>query len=330
MAKDVWWLREKGQVKGPFRLDDLRGMKASGQLTRFHRLSRDQKTWLSPSECELGSAATASRTELPPPSSFESPLASVSPPPIAEAAPAALTDQIVIPFPLGVLMFLHYSTFGLFTVFWVLGLHGKLPRTTADELSVGKAHTYALVPFVNLMWGNFIVYPELCRRINHVRAALNLSGQIPAWFATIISGMITGAVTLCLVWVVVTLLTSPGVATNVQAQNQQAGAVDFAGNPVMARGQEEVEPERGQADAVKVLNNRDDLPNLVRPEPRNFDPMALAQRDPMATNIFLLPAIGLAVLLHLLLIPVFALLVQANCNQIGYSQIRLLQGRRPI
>src|SRR5206468_3345214 len=76
-----------------------------------------------------------------------------------------LTSLIVLPFPAGVLVLLHFLTGGIFTFFWVTGLHGKLPRLNSDDLSARRAIWFCFIPFFNLYWF-FVVYIRLCLRIN--------------------------------------------------------------------------------------------------------------------------------------------------------------------
>jgi len=301
MAKDVWWLRDRGQIKGPFRRADLQAMKSSGQLNRFHKVSQDKKTWYPATEVDLDSYAISSTASTSPPP-FESPqsaipefaaptpaTASVVPPPVKQAPPPTLTDPVVIQFPVFVLLFMHFATFGLFTFFWVTRLHGKLPRLNAEDMTLRQAFKLVLIPFLNLAYGNFDVYQELCRRINAIRSALNLRGRTPVWFAAVIAGMVVASVTLCVVWMVVTIVSGVGVP--------QAGAN---------------QQPRSQ-----------DLTDLMQ-----TDPMELIRGDPMAMWIFLIPGVSLGLLAVFVLIPIFAALVQSSCNQIGLAQIRLLQSRR--
>ena len=44
--KEGYFLRIQGAVRGPFTLDQLKTMRARGQLQRFHEISRDKKNWI--------------------------------------------------------------------------------------------------------------------------------------------------------------------------------------------------------------------------------------------------------------------------------------------
>jgi len=57
-----WYLRERGEVRGPYRQEELLAMKAQGTLNRFHRVSQDRKTWL-----PLGEIDHQETTAAPPP-----------------------------------------------------------------------------------------------------------------------------------------------------------------------------------------------------------------------------------------------------------------------
>ena len=301
MAKDVWWLRERGQIKGPFRRDDLKAMKSSGQLNRFHKVSPDKKTWYSATEVDLDSSAAPGQSPTSPPPldvpPWESPdetvsspaTASVVPPPVQQAPPMTLTEPVVIPFPIFILLFMHFATLGLFTFIWVTRLHGKLPRLADEDMTTGQAFKLALIPFLNLFWGNFAVYQELCRRINGIRAAMNLQGRISVWFAAIIAGAIAASVTLCIVWMFVTVVSGVGAPQTEAVQRPQTQS----------------------------------LTDLMQ-----TNPMELVRGDPMAMWIFLIPGVSLGLLSVFILIPIFAAFVQSSCNQIGLAQIRLLQSRR--
>jgi hypothetical protein len=46
----AYYIRLKGKVLGPFRLDQLRTMQAQGRLSSFHELSQDRQSWVPVSE----------------------------------------------------------------------------------------------------------------------------------------------------------------------------------------------------------------------------------------------------------------------------------------
>ncbi|QEL14076.1 S1 family peptidase [Limnoglobus roseus] len=62
---DLWYVRTRGRVTGPFRIDDIRTMRANRQLQGFDEVSQDQMTW-EPIDLVLSpQAATAPATALP-------------------------------------------------------------------------------------------------------------------------------------------------------------------------------------------------------------------------------------------------------------------------
>ncbi len=290
-----WYLRERGEVRGPFRQQELLEMKAQGTLNRFHRVSRDKKTWVSINEIDQYETSA-----VPPAFSQNDTRHSDRPPEPHLAPPSSLTNSILIPFPVGVLLFMHYATGGLFTFFWINGLHGKLPRLNDDDLSSGQAIGFGLIPFVNVAWWNFIVYPQLCRRINQVRAAMLLRGIMPVGFAFGIAVCIAVSTALCVTWVAVTFLT---VSPSSSVRN---------------------------SGAVPVANDNGASPMDRIEELQRLDPTRAAREDPTATRIFLMPGLALAGLTWVLLIPIFAAMVQRHVNEIGYEQIRLLQSQNSL
>src|SRR5438105_2674859 len=46
MATDQFYVRIRGKVTGPFRLDQLRSLCNRGQLGRFHEISEDRRAWV--------------------------------------------------------------------------------------------------------------------------------------------------------------------------------------------------------------------------------------------------------------------------------------------
>ncbi len=68
-------------------------------------------------------------------------------------------------FSVGLGIFLHYITFGIFTLIR-LGLEfDKLPKIQHDDLGAGKAIGFMFIPFFNLYW-NFVFWGQLSKRIN--------------------------------------------------------------------------------------------------------------------------------------------------------------------
>jgi hypothetical protein len=50
MTDTSYYIRVRGQIRGPFSLDELRSMRERGLFRRFHEISTDRDTW-SPAGC---------------------------------------------------------------------------------------------------------------------------------------------------------------------------------------------------------------------------------------------------------------------------------------
>lgn len=64
-----WYVRDRGKVLGPFDAAQLDALRRRGQLTRFHELSTDRRTWTRSEEPEKPAPATIAVG--PPPASHE-------------------------------------------------------------------------------------------------------------------------------------------------------------------------------------------------------------------------------------------------------------------
>ncbi len=45
MSQELWYIRDRNKVTGPFTLEQLDALRRRGQLARFHEVSQDRKTW---------------------------------------------------------------------------------------------------------------------------------------------------------------------------------------------------------------------------------------------------------------------------------------------
>jgi hypothetical protein len=91
------------------------------------------------------------------------------PPPLTSRTGATTScPHQLTTFPVAVAVLLHFLTFGLFTMFWLNLMHGKMCRVRADDPSAGKAVGFCFIPFFNLYW-IFFTYRRLCLRIDEQR-----------------------------------------------------------------------------------------------------------------------------------------------------------------
>ena len=75
--------------------------------------------------------------------------------------------------PVLALLFLHFVTFGIFTLIWFCVLHGKLPKVRPNDPSPTKAILLCFVPVYQFYWFCFHAY-RLCRRIEEQRLKYSL------------------------------------------------------------------------------------------------------------------------------------------------------------
>ncbi len=157
-----FYLRERGKIIGRYTVESLLDMKNEGRLSRFSRLSRDKRTWVSTEEILSNHVHQVEEANKPP-----------EPPP--RPAPEF---SVLKPFPIIVLMMLHFPTAGLFTFFWITSMHGRLPKLEPHHPSGWKAILMGMVPFVNLYWF-FFCYPWLAERLNHLQQRYGIHNSIP-------------------------------------------------------------------------------------------------------------------------------------------------------
>jgi len=193
-----WYLKQKGRVKGPFSIAEMKTMWEQGMINRFDLVSLDSKNWEPAADAIQSAAGPPIVPEVVTVIEEEPGLV---PPPVPLASPGRHGTGTVrmIPFPTLVLVLLHFLTCGLFSFFWVTTMHGRLPRSKTDDLTSGKALAMALIPLLNL-YCIFLVYPELARRINALRRTHGLPGSIPMFLP----------LTMCLFAVIPILLSGAG------------------------------------------------------------------------------------------------------------------------
>ncbi len=115
----------------------------------------------------------------------------------ASAPPPPIPSEAVVsyqPFPVWLLVALHYLTLGVFSFFWITSLHGRLPRNSPDEPSGLRAVGLMLVPLVNLYW-MFTCYPLLVTRLNRIRERRGLPTDV-LYFPALIMCVLFLAVSL--------------------------------------------------------------------------------------------------------------------------------------
>ncbi|MDB5351403.1 MAG: hypothetical protein JWN86_2650 [Planctomycetota bacterium] len=204
-------------------------MKDQGTLNRFHYVSRDTTHWIPTLEWETESGSVQATPPPMPgtirrdetggqPSRRQGPTATArSAPPVEavefqpdEAVPLVMVDPaldnfVLIPFPVSVLLFMHFITFGSYSFFRITGLHAKLPKRFPNDLTEGRAIGFLLVPFFNLYWV-FVVYYRLCVRINELLAKYGLRGWLSSALAVTMCGFLVGPALMAMAGSVVLLL----------------------------------------------------------------------------------------------------------------------------
>jgi hypothetical protein len=135
-------------------------MQERGRLTRFHSVSQDRRNWLPATEALTERASSVAHE-------------------ITQPVPTAVPDVVSYrPFPVAVLVLLHFMTGGVFTFFWITCMHGRLPKLQPHHPSGGRAVLFSMLPLVNLFWA-FLCYPVLADRLNELRRRHELRGAIP-------------------------------------------------------------------------------------------------------------------------------------------------------
>jgi len=95
------------------------------------------------------------------------------------------------PFSVGLLVFLHYITLGIFSEIWLNLYHGKMPKRRPDDPSAGRAVGFLFIPFYGLYW-IFFTHLRLCDRLNQERAQAGLVPNAPRSLA----------LWCCIIWVI--------------------------------------------------------------------------------------------------------------------------------
>jgi hypothetical protein len=92
-----------------------------------------------------------------------------APPPLTSRTGATTScPHQLTTFPVAVAVLLHFVTFGIFTLFWLNLMHGKICRVRTDDPSAGKAVGFCFIPFFSWYW-IFFTFRRLCLRIDEQR-----------------------------------------------------------------------------------------------------------------------------------------------------------------
>ena len=62
---DEWYVRDRGRILGPFTAEQVKAMRARGQVQPFHELSRDRRTW-QPADAPVETPAATRASPTPP------------------------------------------------------------------------------------------------------------------------------------------------------------------------------------------------------------------------------------------------------------------------
>lgn len=79
MSNEVWYIRNRNKITGPFQREQLEALRRRGQLARFHEVSRDQETWILASSLP---ALFASTSRSAPAAAAPDPIPTVQPAPV--------------------------------------------------------------------------------------------------------------------------------------------------------------------------------------------------------------------------------------------------------
>jgi len=179
-------LKSQGRILGDYSESELQDLHARQQLTRFHEVLVDGN-WTSATgilrSIEEGVLTRQAILDADP-----------GPPPVPEEDTVAYR-----PFPVWLLIPLHFFTLGVFSFFWITTMHGRLPQTRPDEPTGARALSLMLVPILNMYW-MFICYPMLVDRLNRIRERQGLLGNVP----------MVPALTICFINLAVFLMTVTG------------------------------------------------------------------------------------------------------------------------
>jgi hypothetical protein len=185
-APPLHFVLHRGTMRGPFSIEQLTAMRENGTLDQYTKVSVDRATW---QNIDPTLAAIQAISAVPPP---------IAPPPfrgLQRRGPTDLLDPAQIEFrnpfpirsfPVAALILLHYLTLGLYSFFWVTGIHGRLPKMKSDDPDGFKAVALCFVPFYNIYW-LYVVYARLTQRVNACSTQHRLPAMIPEPFSYIMS-----------------------------------------------------------------------------------------------------------------------------------------------
>jgi len=182
MKSDGWFVLNRGKIStAQYTHQQLEKMRGEGACDSFTRISQDRSGWIL-----LDDYLAQCRAEATKPAPIRPPAlpgAAAPAPSTPGATPAQdlhrfRSTALLRPFPVFPLLLLHYQTLGIFSFFWITGMHGKLPPMKADDPSAAKAIGLCFIPFFNLYW-IFKVFPRLAERVNAVSRQYMLPTVVP-------------------------------------------------------------------------------------------------------------------------------------------------------
>lgn len=180
MNSDLF-VQDRGKTSGPYTHAQLEAMRLHGVCNSFSRVSDDRKSWillddyLAQVEFKESNPAPANP---PPPLDAVDKGRAVSTETCVNRVSRLDRSAILLPFSVFALLLLHFLTAGIYSFFWITALHGKLPKSRADDPSAAKAIGLCFVPFYDFYW-LFIVYPRLCVRVNSLSRQYSLPPLVP-------------------------------------------------------------------------------------------------------------------------------------------------------
>jgi len=144
MSQELWYVRDRNKVTGPFSPEQLHALRGRGQLARFHEVSRDRQTWSRASSLAFLFASNA-------PSTFEPivPVAEENPEPAPFAWYYSSGQTPMGPIETAALLdLLRRGTINAETLVWREGLPAWVPLRTLqlDQTPAVATAPGAIVP----------------------------------------------------------------------------------------------------------------------------------------------------------------------------------------
>jgi hypothetical protein len=177
----------------------------------------------------------------------------------------ALLPHSVEPFPVWLVILLHFLTFGIFPLVHLSNLHDRLPKAEQDDPSAGKAIGYSFIPYFQLYWIVFNTL-RLADRLNLQFRLRGLPDRVPRGLA-MAAGVLTVVPYLnILFWI---FLWPIAIAYFQRAANELAamppdGAQGFAEAGAGAFASSQQEQARVRVPLVRDLPGPDEMSGGVR------------------------------------------------------------------